>query len=87
LERVQVKTKASQRSMLRSNVKTTKRVKRNTDGKEAEVELANNYNYDYIGTFYVGNPPQQMRGCFDTGSANAWILSSYCTSYRCQSGS
>lgn len=24
-----------------------------------------------------------MRGCFDTGSANAWILSSYCTDFRC----
>jgi Eukaryotic aspartyl protease len=28
-----------------------------------------------------------MRACFDTGSANAWILSSQCTSYRCQEGS
>ena len=46
--------------------------------KEAEVDLTNNYNLDYIGTFYVGNPPQPLRGVFDTGSANAWILSIDC---------
>jgi Eukaryotic aspartyl protease len=28
-----------------------------------------------------------MRACFDTGSANAWILSSDCTSTRCKPGS
>ena len=41
----------------------------------AELNLTNHFNFDYIGTFYVGNPPQPLRGCFDTGSANAWILS------------
>jgi hypothetical protein len=25
-----------------------------------------------------------MRGCFDTGSANAWILSSECSTDKCQ---
>jgi len=23
---------------------------------------------------YVGNPPQKVRGLFDTGSTNTWIL-------------
>ena len=54
---------------------------------EAEVPLKNNYNYDYIGKFYVGNPPQEMRACFDTGSANGWILSSHCINKRCKPGS
>ena len=30
----------------------------------------------YISEFYVGNPPQKVRGLFDTGSTNTWILSS-----------
>ena len=28
-----------------------------------------------------------MRACFDTGSANGWILSSQCTNNRCKPGS
>ena len=28
-----------------------------------------------------------LRACFDTGSANGWILSSDCTSHRCHPGS
>jgi phytepsin len=55
--------------------------------REAEVELKNNFNYDYIGAFFVGNPPQEIRACFDTGSANAWILSSSCNNERCMPGS
>jgi hypothetical protein len=42
--------------MLRSMAKT-KKVVSNDGSKEAEIELTNNYNFDYIGTFYVGNPP------------------------------
>ena len=29
---------------------------------------------DYVATLYVGNPPQQIRAIFDTGSSNTWIL-------------
>ena len=58
------------------------------DGKrEAEVQLKNNFDFDYIGEFYVGTPPQRLRGCFDTGSANSWLLSSDCQSPRCQPAS
>lgn len=37
---------------------------------EAEVELKNMYNYNYIGVLEIGNPPQRIRAIFDTGSAN-----------------
>lgn len=57
----------------------------NKDGdKTAEVVLDNQDNFDYIGEFYVGNPPQVLRGCFDTGSANAWILSAECDTKKCE---
>jgi hypothetical protein len=73
--------------MLRSGAKETKTVKSRDGLKMAEVALKNNHNYDYIGKFAYGNPPQEMRACFDTGSANGWILSSQCGSYRCKPGS
>lgn len=64
---------------------TTKTI---SDGKKsAEIKLQNNRNFDYIGDVYIGNPPQKIRGNFDTGSANTWILSSHCTSDRCKPGS
>lgn len=72
--------------MLR-NVERTKFIRSQNSLKEAEVPLKNNHNYDYIGEFSVGNPPQKMRGCFDTGSANSWILSSKCGTDRCRPGS
>jgi hypothetical protein len=28
----------------------------------------------YVSEFYVGNPPQKLRGLFDTGSTNTWVL-------------
>ena len=40
------------------------------------INLTNNNNYNYIGTLYVGNPPQMVRPVYDTGSANLWVLSS-----------
>jgi hypothetical protein len=30
----------------------------------------------YVSELYVGNPPQLLRGLFDTGSTNTWILNS-----------
>lgn len=57
---------------------TKMKVKNNEGSKEAEIDLLNNQNYNYIGTFFVGNPPQPLRGVFDTGSANTWILSTEC---------
>lgn len=34
----------------------------------------------------MGNPGQKVRAIFDTGSANAWILSSKCNSERTKNG-
>lgn len=45
---------------------------------EADIVLKNYENYNYVGTFFVGTPPQEMRVIFDTGSANIWLLSSLC---------
>jgi len=28
----------------------------------------------YVSDMYVGNPPQKVRGLFDTGSTNTWVL-------------
>ena len=36
-----------------------------------QINLADNA---YVSEFYVGNPPQKMRGLFDTGSTNTWLL-------------
>ena len=44
------------------------------DGK-VELDLDNEWNYAYIATIEIGTPPQEIRAIFDTGSANAWILS------------
>lgn len=30
----------------------------------------------YMADIYIGNPPQKIRGLFDTGSSNTWILNS-----------
>ena len=80
-------TGAKKRSLLRMGAKDTMMVKSRDGLKMAEVALTNNHNYDYIGRFSYGNPPQQMRACFDTGSANGWVLSSKCNSFRCKPGS
>ena len=73
-------TDAKKRSMLRAGAKDTMTVKSRDGLRMAEVALTNNHNFDYIGKFSYGNPPQQMRACFDTGSANGWVLSSKCNS-------
>lgn len=37
--------------------------------------MDNNMNFAYIATIYLGSPPQPIRCIFDTGSANAWVIS------------
>lgn len=44
-------------------------------GGKVSVELADRFNTAYMGTIYVGSPPQQIRALFDTGSANTWVFS------------
>jgi len=36
----------------------------------ADIFLTNYYNYNYVGKVRVGNPPQELRAIFDTGSSN-----------------
>ena len=52
------------------------------EGK-ARVDLANNWNYGYIGEFHLGSgTPQKIRAMFDTGSANSWIRSTEANSQK-----
>ena len=44
------------------------------DGR-VDMDLNNEWNFGYIGTFYLGSNKQPIRAIFDTGSANSWILS------------
>lgn len=41
---------------------------------EAHIHQINLGDNAYVSEFYVGNPPQKVRGLFDTGSTNTWIL-------------
>jgi len=41
---------------------------------EAHMKQVNLGDNAYVSEFFVGNPPQKVRGLFDTGSTNTWIL-------------
>ena len=43
-------------------------------GETAHLEQINLDDFSYVAEFEVGNPPQKLRGLFDTGSTNMWIL-------------
>lgn len=45
--------------------------------QEVKIFQENLDNFAYISDFYVGNPPQKLRGLFDTGSTNTWVLNSH----------
>jgi len=38
--------------------------------------MYNDHDMAYFADIYIGNPPQKIRGLFDTGSSNTWILNS-----------
>lgn len=47
----------------------------NQDGPvQAHMNQINLSDNAYVSEFYVGNPPQKLRGLFDTGSTNTWVL-------------
>jgi len=40
----------------------------------AHIQQVNLEDNAYVSDMYVGNPPQKVRGLFDTGSTNTWVL-------------
>jgi hypothetical protein len=38
--------------------------------------MYNDHDTAYMADIFIGSPPQKIRGLFDTGSSNTWILNS-----------
>lgn len=48
----------------------------NKPGEKVKAHIIQNNLEDnaYVSEMFVGNPPQPVRGLFDTGSTNTWVL-------------
>lgn len=69
-----------------ASLKKLIQAKRDGHDDEVEVNLQNYYNYNYVGTIKVGNPPQVFNTIFDSGSTNFWVFSKLCEGERLYSG-
>ena len=42
--------------------------------KKIKKSLEDDHNIAYMGSISLGNPPQELKTLFDTGSANTWVF-------------
>jgi hypothetical protein len=52
--------------------------------RQYKIHLTDINNSQYVGTIGVGQPPQDFKVIFDTGSSNLWINSDECSSPACK---
>lgn len=73
-----------QNSIDNSNITNSFRFRNKNTYSNILLPLTNYKNTQYMGSIYIGTPPQQIDVIFDSGSSNFWITSSLCNSEYCK---